>query len=46
MNTRLTQPHTYGAPVVTDVRSAPPTQRELVIASLLARPDADRLRSN
>jgi hypothetical protein len=40
MNTRITQPHTHAAPVVTDIRSAPTTQRELVIASLLARPDA------
>ena len=37
MNTRITQPHTQNSPVVTDVRSAPPTQRELVTASLLAR---------
>jgi hypothetical protein len=40
MKTRITQPHIYGTPVVTDGRSFPPTQRELVIASLLARPDA------
>jgi hypothetical protein len=39
MKTRITQPHTYGTPVVTDGRALPPTQRELVIASLLARPD-------
>ena len=38
MNTRITRPHTQQAPVVTDIRSAPPTQRELVIASLLACP--------
>ena len=38
MSTRITQPHTRKAPAATDVRSAPPTQRELVIASLLARP--------
>ncbi len=42
MKTRITQPHIYGTPVVTDGRSFPPTQRELVIASLLARPDAHR----
>ena len=30
-------PTSQEAPVVTDIRSAPPTQRELVIASLLAR---------
>ena len=41
MKTRITQPHIYGTPVVTDGRSFPPTQRELVMASLLARPDAD-----
>jgi hypothetical protein len=41
MKTRITQPHIYGTPVVTDGRALPPTQRELVIASLLARPDAD-----
>ena len=40
MKTRITQPHIYGTPVVTDGRALPPTQRELVIASLLARPDA------
>lgn len=40
MQTRINQPHIYGTPVVTDSRSFPPTQRELVIASLLARPDA------
>ena len=40
MKTRITQPYVHGAPVITDIRSAPPTQRELVIASLLARPDA------
>jgi hypothetical protein len=40
MKTRINQPHRYGTPVVTDSRSFPPTQRELVIASLLARPDA------
>ena len=40
MKTRITQPHTYGTPVVTDGRAFPPTQRELVIASLFARPDA------
>jgi hypothetical protein len=40
MKTRITQPHIYGTPVVTDGRSFPSTQRELVIASLLARPDA------
>ncbi|MEA2492558.1 MAG: hypothetical protein QOJ29_469 [Thermoleophilaceae bacterium] len=39
MKTRITQPHIYGTPVVTDSRTFPPTQRELVIASLLARPD-------
>ena len=38
MNTRITPPPIQKAPVVTDIRSAPPTQRELVIASLLARP--------
>ena len=38
MNTRITQPHIRNAPLVTDIRSAPPPQRELVIASLLARP--------
>jgi hypothetical protein len=38
MHTRITQPHIRNAPVVTDIRSAPPTQRELVVASLLARP--------
>ena len=38
MNTRITQPHIHKARVVTDIRSTPPTQRELVIASLLARP--------
>jgi hypothetical protein len=41
MKTRIDQPHIYGTPVVTDSRSFPPTQRELVIASLLARPNAD-----
>ena len=41
MKTRIIQPHTYGTPVVTDGRALPPTQRELVIASLLARPDGD-----
>ncbi len=40
MKTRISQPHSYGTPVVTDSRSFPPTQRELVIASLLACPDA------
>ena len=40
MKTRITQPQIYGTPVVADSRSFPPTQRELVIASLLARPDA------
>ena len=30
MNTRITQPHIQKAPVITDIRSAPPTQRELV----------------
>jgi hypothetical protein len=38
MKTRITQPHIHGAPAVTDIRSVPPTQRELVVASLLARP--------
>ena len=41
MKTRINQPPIYGTPVVTDSRTFPPTQRELVIASLLARPDAD-----
>ena len=41
MKTRITQPHTYGTPVVTDNRTFPSTQRELVMASLVARPDAD-----
>ena len=40
MKTRIDQPHIYKAMVVTDSRTFPPTQRELVIASLLARPDA------
>jgi hypothetical protein len=40
MKTRINQPHIYGTPVVTDSRTFPPTQRELVVASLLARPDA------
>ena len=40
MKTRITQPHIYGTTVVTDSRTFPATQRELVIASLLARPDA------
>jgi hypothetical protein len=40
MKTRITQPHIYETPAVTDSRTFPPTQRELVIASLLARPDA------
>ncbi len=40
MKTRISLPHSYGTPVVTDSRTFPPTQRELVIASLLARPDA------
>jgi hypothetical protein len=38
MNTQITQPHIQEAPVITDIRSAPPTRRELVVASLLARP--------
>ena len=39
MKTRITQPYIQNPPVVNgDIRSAPPTQRELVIASLLARP--------
>jgi hypothetical protein len=38
MNTRITQLHIQKAPVVTDTRAAPLTQRELVLASLLARP--------
>jgi hypothetical protein len=42
MKTRINHPHIYGAPVVPDSRTFPPTQRELVIASLLARPDAHR----
>ena len=40
MKTRIDHPHNHGTPVVTDSRTFPPTQRELVIASLLARPDA------
>ena len=40
MKTRINQPHISGTPVVTDSSTFPPTQRELVIASLLARPDA------
>jgi hypothetical protein len=40
MKTRINQPHISGTPVVTDSRTFPPTQRERVIASLLARPDA------
>ena len=40
MKTRINQPHIYETTVVTDSRTFPPTQRELVIASLLARPDA------
>ena len=39
MKTRINQPPIYGTPVMTDSRTFPPTQRELVIASLLARPD-------
>jgi hypothetical protein len=39
MNTRITNSQLHAPRVVTDVvRSAPPTQRELVVASLLARP--------
>jgi hypothetical protein len=40
MKTPINQPHIYGVQVVTDSRTFPPTQRELGIASLLARPDA------
>ena len=40
MKTRINQPHIYEPPAVADSRTFPPTQRELVIASLLARPDA------
>jgi hypothetical protein len=40
MKTRINQPHMSETTVVTDSRTFPPTQRELVIASLLARPDA------
>ena len=40
MKTRINQPHIHETTVVTDRRALPPTQRELVIASLLARPDA------
>ena len=38
MNTRITQPHIHAPAVVTDTRSPTPTQRGLVIASLLVRP--------
>ena len=40
MKTRINQPHISEPTVVTDGRTFPQTQRELVIASLLARPDA------
>jgi hypothetical protein len=38
MSPRTTQPHIHATPVITESRSAPSTQRQLVIASLLARP--------